>query len=246
MDHYRTVLCEECQNQSDSQIFLENKCKTCQGYLRGEKWSHWKPSAPKCHLHECQATMGEGYRRSCHNCRVCGNTFCDLHATTRDDTFRLHPKYGPLVRVCKRCSTEYDRILRAHYYASKGLLEQLRLLLLGNPHLVNTPHPRHHSSLLYIAAKFGHVDICRLLIKGYDVPVACAEGPKQSTALHAACYFKQNKVFQYLMEQPFIVYTYKNAYGETAFDNAKHFSLEIAGHIDQGLVETMRQRCEQE
>eukprot|EP00759_Apiculatamorpha_spiralis_P049452 PhF_6_TR44254/c0_g2_i2/m.68113 len=221
----------------------ENKpfCTECRKYLQGEPWTHWKPavSTNKCHLHECQAKVGMFSR---HSCRVCGEMFCDHHARKRDE-FRLYQPSSPLVRVCDVCSIQYDRILRSHFFASQGDVEALRTLLLGNPELISTLHPRHRTSLLYIGARFGRVEVCQLLVEGYGVVICCGEGIFDSTALHAACYYKQNNTFRYLTSQP-IVHNYKNKRNETVLDNAN--DGKEAGNLDQSLLATFSKRCSEE
>lgn len=105
-----------------------------------------------------------------------------------------------------------------HAMAFKGEVEQMCLWLALHKRDVNVPCPERKTTLLYSAARFGHLALCGALIAaGADVNLA--SGAHSSTPLHGASFGGHTEVVRLLLSCGARV-DVKNKAGETPQQNA--------------------------
>lgn len=104
--------------------------------------------------------------------------------------------------------------------AFKGAVAELRSCLQKKPSAVNTLSTDRGVSLLYTAARWGHLDSCRMLIEEFNADINLQNRENKSTPLHGAAFGGHHTVVSYLLlhgANP----NARNAYGEFPVDNAK-------------------------
>ena len=121
--------------------------------------------------------------------------------------------------------------------AFKGDVAALDALLSASPAgFVNTIDPTRRCSPLYTAARFGKLDVVKLLVGKFNALVDVANGDNGSTPLHGAAFGGHAEIVKFLLVHG-ANRKVRNLYKELPIDNAKHPSDDVSKSAAKATID---------